>query len=218
MKCHDVEYLLVELADGTLDAKQKASVEEHLAACEQCAMDAILIRETFAVLRTDVEELPPNHYFTTLLPKIRTRLEKKEHPWTFTIPVWLEKLAAPLTVGAMAMILVGLFRAFEPSAEYSPLKSIVEQVPGDEMASLVVTPAEMLTGSQYGYQANERVLEALPNANTLVESMKNELFEREMPMPQAEVGVQSVERTLDGLDDETVSQILDRLNEHTTTL
>lgn len=215
MKCRDVEPMLVDLADGTLSPEEKALVDDHVAHCAGCAMDVALLKETFAVLRTEVQELPPEHYFSNLLPKVRLRIDAKERPWGFAFPAWIGKMTAPLTVSAMALVVVALFRAFEPGDEHSPLRSIVEQIPGDEIASIVVSPTEP-TGGEYGVPETQVLLEALPNANGIADKMKSELLAGELPLVQTEAGTLSVEKTLDDLDDDTVSQVLDRMNGNTT--
>jgi hypothetical protein len=215
MKCRDVEYLLVELADGTLNSEEKTRVEEHLVHCEECAMNAAMLADTFALLRAEIQEPPPEHYFSVLLPKIRKRLETKERAWGYFFPAWLARAAAPITVSALALTVVVLFRAFEPSEEFSPLKNIVEQVPGDEIATLVVTPTEPFSG-EYGLPSSDKLLEAMPNPNNFVEKMKSELLADDLPIQQLDAGSLPDEKVLDDMDDDAVSQVLDRLNEHTS--
>jgi hypothetical protein len=215
MKCRDVEYLLVELADGTLDAERKAGVEEHLAQCEECSMDAALLKETFDALRSEVTELPPTHYFSTLLPKIRTRLEKKERSRGFILPAWLEKAAAPVAVLAMGVIVIGLFRAFEPTEDFSPLKTIVSQLPGDEMAALVTT-SEPFSSGDFGLSSSEKILEATPNANVIADNMKMDLIAGDVSGQQTEIGIPTDDKVIEELDDETVSQVIDRMNEQSS--
>ncbi|MGE5315983.1 MAG: anti-sigma factor family protein [Acidobacteriota bacterium] len=217
MKCREVELLLPDLADGTLKTEEAARVEEHLSRCTSCADDAALLKETFAMLRADEEELPPAHYFPTLLPKIRARLEHHEHPGIFALPAWLGKAAAPAALMAAAVVLVVLFRAFEPTEEFAPLKTIIEQASGDEIASLVVSPTEAYSGD-FGIPSNDVLLEAMPEAGTAVaDEMKEELLAAtDTDLQPTESGVLSVDKTLDDLDDETVSQVLDRMNEQPT--
>lgn len=215
MKCRDAEYLLVELADGTIGADDRNIIEMHVASCASCAADLALLSGTFELLRTEIEEAPPAHYFTNLLPKIRRRLETERVPWHIAVPAWLTKVMAPLTVTVMAVIVVGLFRAFEPTEEFVPLKNIVGQVSADELASLVKNETEPYE-TELAAAGGGSILDILPNANTVADRMKAELLAEELPVQQTDVGIMNDETTLEGLDDEAVSQVLNRMNEGST--
>jgi hypothetical protein len=215
MKCRDVEYLLVELADGTISAEGRTLIETHLVTCASCAADAVLLNETFSALRTETAEAPPEHYFTNLLPTIRKRLENTRQPWHVAVPLWLNNLLAPLTVTAMAVTVFGLFRLFEPSEEFSPLQALVGQVPTDEISALV-SPENDPFDTDGGISGSAKVLELLPNPNRVADRMKAEFLADELPLVSADVTNLSDDTSLEDMDDDAVSQVLNRMNDGST--
>jgi hypothetical protein len=215
MKCRDVEYLLVELADGTIAAEDRKRIELHLSACASCAADAALLSETFAALRTEIEEAPPDHYFTNLLPKIRMRLDDGRLPWHIALPLWLNKILAPLTVTAMAVVVVGLFRLFEPSEEFTPLQTIVGQMPTEEIAALVSTESGPFDGD-FTLSGSGKILDIVPNANTVADRMRADLLAGELQATQTDLTILTDDASLDELDDDAVSQVLNRMNDSST--
>ncbi len=213
MKCRDVEYLLVELADGSISAQDRERIEHHMASCASCTADAALLTETFALLRDEIVEAPPANYFNTLVPKIRTRLEERRQPWHRAVPAWLTKALAPVTVTAMAVVLVGLFRLFEPTDEYLPVESIVGQVSTDDYATLV--EGQTAEGDLAG-TGGVKLLDMLPNGGAVADKMKAEFLAAELTAQQTDAALLIDESALDDLDDEAVSQVLHRMNEGTT--
>ncbi len=213
MKCRDVEYLLVELADGSISAGDRELIEKHMASCASCTATAALLTETFAVLRDEVVEAPPANYFATLVPQIRTRLSEHGRPWHVAVPAWLTKAMAPMTVTAMAVVLVGLFRLFEPTADSMPLQSIMGQVSNDEYAALV--DGQSLESELAGVGGG-RILEMLPNAGAVADRMKAEFLAAEVTEQQSNAVLPGDEPVLEDLDDEAVSQVLHRMNNGTT--
>jgi hypothetical protein len=212
MKCLDVTYLLVELADGTITPEDRTAVEHHLSACASCASDAELLQHTFAALRNVPEEPPPAHYFNNLLPRIRTRLEKGNRPWQIAVPVWLNKVLAPLAVTGMAVVMVGLFHLFQPTDDFMPLRNILGQVPADDIVNIVSAENEPFE-SNFGINSSTKILDAAPNPNLVADRMRADLLAGELPYQQTDLNIVNDESSLDGLDEDAVSQVLTRMND-----
>jgi hypothetical protein len=98
-------------AEGTLDTEQRATVEEHLAACAACAAD--VTRITTLMKRTR-ETPPPSAPLDELWPSIRSRIEERK-----VVPLTTDAVATPrerrhatlwvATVGVAAALLIAAF-------------------------------------------------------------------------------------------------------------
>ncbi len=215
MKCRDMEYLLVELADGTITADDRKEAEMHLRSCASCTADAAVLRSTLTALLGETEAPPPAHYFTNLLPTIRLRLEHESRSWHIAAPMWLNTVLAPFTVTVMAVIVVGLFHVLEPTEEFSPLNNIIGQVSTEDIAVLASGESDTFD-SDGGSAANGKILDMFPNAISAAEKMKIEFLANELPVLQTDVTILNDDTMLDELDDDAVSQVLNRMNNGST--
>ncbi len=215
MKCREMEALLVELADGTITADDRKRAEMHVSACAACAADAVMLRGTFDALRGETAVRPPAHYFTNLLPTIRLRLERENRPWHIAAPLWLNTFLAPLTVTVMAVTVMGLFHLFEPTEEFSPLNSIVGQVSTEDIVALISADSDTFD-SDGGSSGNGKILDMLPNAVNVAEKMKVEYLANEFPVQQTDVTILNDDTMLEEMDDDAVSQVLNRMNTGST--
>lgn len=215
MKCCEVENLLVAMAEGSISAEDRLSVDLHLSVCDACTKDAELLSETFSMLSEREEYSPPANYFTTLLPSVHSRLEHGAGRWNLAMPVWLENVLAPLTVTAMAMIALGLFRLFEPTEEFTPLYALLGQASTEEIVALSATENDAF-GNDAGITGYTKILDMFPNANSVAEKMKSALLADELTVQQTEEAILSNETMLDELDDDAISQVLNRLDNDAT--
>lgn len=133
MKCADLEILLCDYTDGTLDAAARASVEQHLAGCPACAE---LARDAEAALGflARVENVePPAELVTRILFRIPNRSQAGEHrrgirEW---LGRWFEPMLQPRLAMGMAMTILsfamlGRFAGIQPrqltAADLNPSK------------------------------------------------------------------------------------------------
>jgi hypothetical protein len=117
MNCADIEILICDYVDGTLDAASKAEVESHLSQCQACAE---LARDSAAAIAfidraADVE--PPPELITRVLfdaPWTKEKSGSKVRNWMRSVigPILQPKLAMGI---AMTMITLSfLWRAAVP--------------------------------------------------------------------------------------------------------
>ncbi len=133
MKCADLEILLCDYTDGTLDAAARVSIERHLAGCPVCAE---LARDAAAALGflarvEDVE--PPAELVTRILFQIPNRHQAGEprrgiREW---LGRWFEPILQPRLAMGMAMTILsfamlGRFAGIHPrqltAADLNPAK------------------------------------------------------------------------------------------------
>ena len=108
MNCADLEILICDYVDGTLDAAQKGELERHLGECPACAE---LARDSAAALRfiesaADVE--PPPELVTRILfdaPWSKGKSKSKTRTWLSAI---LSPVLQPKYAMGMAMTILSL--------------------------------------------------------------------------------------------------------------
>jgi anti-sigma factor RsiW len=133
MKCADLEILLCDYVDGTLDAAAKATVERHLADCPSCAE---LARDAAAAVGflARVEEIePPAELVTRILFQIPNRRQSGERrrgirEWlanTFE-PILQPRLAMGMAMTVLSFAMLGRFAGIQPrqltAADLNPVK------------------------------------------------------------------------------------------------
>jgi hypothetical protein len=134
-----VEYLLPEYLNGTLPESLRPGMEEHLKYCSSCNTELVELRQTMEMLQSRRVEEPPSGYFTTVLPRVRERLERKGWRDFFANPL-LTRLALPIGAAVMALfILLSLpFQANETESGHNPLQAVMHGSTTDELVDLVL--------------------------------------------------------------------------------
>ena len=99
MNCAEIEILICDYVDGTLDAAQKADVERHFTECPACA---VLARDSAAAVAfmeraADVE--PPPELITRILFDAPWSKEKSHSKWN----VWVRAILSPIYQPKFAM-------------------------------------------------------------------------------------------------------------------
>jgi hypothetical protein len=89
-------------------------------------------------------EGPPTGYFTTVLPRVRKRLDGEESPGFFDHPL-IARLALPLVLAAMAFaILLSLpFPSNDAENAQNPLQAVMHGTPNDELVDVVLDMVPM---------------------------------------------------------------------------
>jgi len=139
VRIEHIEYLLPEYLNGTLADSLRPGVEEHLKHCSSCRTALSELRQTMEMLEARVPADPPSAYFTTVLPRIRERLEGKESRNVFVNPL-LAKLALP--IGAAVVVLFILLSlsslVSESETANNPLQAVVHGSSTDELIDVVL--------------------------------------------------------------------------------
>ncbi|MBM3727947.1 MAG: hypothetical protein FJW40_21290 [Acidobacteria bacterium] len=94
MTCQDLDLLLCDYADGTLDASSKAAVDEHLATCGSCAELAADIAGATAFMSRCASVEPPPELVTRILYDIPGR--RTETVRRGRLRQWFADLFAPV--------------------------------------------------------------------------------------------------------------------------
>jgi len=139
VRTEHVEYLLPEYLDGTLDDSLRPGVEEHLKYCSSCVAELTELHQTMEMLEHRGAEGPPVGYFTTVLPRVRERLEGKAARNLFSSPLLL-RLALPIGAAALALFIVLSlpFPGTEAETGHNPLQAVMHGSTTDELVDVVL--------------------------------------------------------------------------------
>jgi hypothetical protein len=134
-----IEYLLPEYLNGTLEDSLRPGVEEHLKSCSGCSSELSGLRQTLEMLDSHGTIEPPSGYFTTVLPRVRERLEREESRNLFASP-WFIRLALPVGAAALALaIVLSLpFSGTEAEAGRNPLQAVMHGSTTGELVDIVL--------------------------------------------------------------------------------
>ncbi len=198
MHTEHIEYLIPEYLDGTLADSLRPGVEEHLQHCGSCRTEFEQLRQTMEMLETQGTVSPPDGYFTTVLPRVRERLERKESRSIFANPL-LFRLAIPMGLGALALFIVLSlpFPANEPEVAHNPLQAVMHGTTNDELVGVVL---DMVTLQPLSSPTVEGETTAL---------LGDRIFRGEHLLANADEAAYVGELTLDGSMPEELEQLND---------
>ncbi len=123
MICADLEILICDYVDGTLDAARKAAVEHHLAECEACAELARDSAAAVAFMEKAADVEPPKELITRILFDAPWNVEKaasKKRTWLAAL---LGPILQPRFVMGISMTVLSLgmmARFIGPSRQLRP--------------------------------------------------------------------------------------------------
>ena len=107
MTCADLEILLCDYVDGTLDDEAKAAVEKHLADCASCAEIAADAAAAVAFIERIPAVEPPDELVTRLLFQVpRKHSESKRGGIRSLLTRWMEPILQPRFAMGMAMTIL----------------------------------------------------------------------------------------------------------------
>lgn len=144
MHTDHIESRLPEYIEGTLDESLRSGVDEHLRLCSACTSELAGLRRTMEMLESRKIEGPSSGYFTTVLPRVRERLEGEESQGFFAHPL-ISRLALPLGLAAIALVvLLSLpFPSNDIENAQNPLKAVMHGTPNDELVDVVLDMVPM---------------------------------------------------------------------------
>ena len=120
MNCAELDVLICDYVDGTLDAAGRAVVEEHLAQCEECAALAADSAEAVQFMERAADVEPPPQLITRIL---------FDAPWRKSARMqgvrgWIDRIFSPLLqprlVMGMAMSVLSLSLLFHNVGQLKP--------------------------------------------------------------------------------------------------
>jgi anti-sigma factor RsiW len=113
MRCDQVEKLLVEYADGELNAGERTAVCEHVASCPSCADELAALERMKLLLAEDGYAEPSSFYWTRFAARLRERTQDR---WAMGDDRWarLVPRLVPIVVAA-AFFSLGIWVGLGPA-------------------------------------------------------------------------------------------------------
>ncbi len=103
-RCRDIEILLIEYHEDSLDPSQRKKVEEHLAVCESCRIKLEELQQAYGLLAEDSVPPAEESFWIDFLPQVRSRIEAKRRPgWI----LWPRARWAVGVVSVLALVIAG---------------------------------------------------------------------------------------------------------------
>jgi anti-sigma factor RsiW len=126
-----------------LEESLRPLVESHLEECGACRTELENLRTTFHWLSTYQAPPPADGYFSTILPRVRERLESKKPASFFAHPL-VARLAVPLAVGAVMLAILLSVPFSERGSEngHNPLQSVLRGLETDELVDIILDQAD----------------------------------------------------------------------------
>lgn len=128
MNRNELYGLVIEYAEGTLDASRKAEVEKLLLDNPELRNDLESIRLAFGELQHEQEMKAPEFYFSNFLPRVRERIEEDSRFTMQFIPSWLQPIIVPAVILIVLLSFAGLYESLKPEHRQSPVYSIVNEI------------------------------------------------------------------------------------------
>jgi len=148
MKCKEIELLLAEYYENSLDPDERKRVEQHLTECESCRLKQKEIEQTYQLLEKESVSQPEESFWTNFLPQVRSRIEAEEKPrlTLFPKPRLAFALISAVVVVALSFF---LFTPDKKNLEKLRTESMVETtLPESDLSSYADQLAEILSSQE----------------------------------------------------------------------
>jgi len=145
LECADLEILLCDYVDGTLEPDARAAADAHLAACPACAEFARDCGAAVRFLSQAPPVEPPAEMITRILYRTQTEPEEAEvrvappnAGWILKASLWLAGIARPVLAPRFAMGMAMTILSFSMIARLAG-------VPDSSIGSADLSPAQVLS-------------------------------------------------------------------------
>lgn len=134
MKCSEVRREIPDYIFGKLPEPEHTAIGGHLATCPACKAEADELQTAFAGIAGEKPWEPDAAYWSTLLPRIHERIEKRRRR---LIPAWVTRALMPAAAALALIIAVGRLLPTAPAGGPQDLSSVLRQTSADELQDFV---------------------------------------------------------------------------------
>lgn len=204
-----VSSLLPDYLNNKLETALKQGVESHLSECSECRQEADRLTELFQALQKETPSSPPSHYFSTIVPRVRERLERRERFSWLQHPVFT-RVAMPLAAAALAVALLVRLPVELQESTSQPLLDRSESLNPEEVAEALVQQHELLPLNTVVVQ---EIAEATVPAKVFEQQIAEKLIVSSSKQPYDYFSGIPTEQLLNSLNEQEVETLLQRLGE-----
>ena len=137
MRTNHVSILLPDYLRGVLSSDESKEVEQHLQHCAACQSDLAEMKQVLAAIGAPPTLDVPGNYFSSLLPRIHQRLEKKKQSVWVSSPL-VGKLVLPLGAALVVAVLLWHLPVQENAGRSTdPLLAVVDSAATVDIADIV---------------------------------------------------------------------------------
>ena len=206
---HDeIQMMLMEYAEGTLDDSQRKIVEEKLKHSAELRNDLQSIQHALARLHVVEDPEIPSHYFSNFLPRLHEKLDRVQGRTFFAVPIWVRRALVPAVTAVLVGSGIGLYYVLQPANSRGALYEIAQELNQTELDDTI--SYDPLTDSGLLFTTNvENVV-----SGALIESD----FSKNI-LPSVVLASNSIDdndindrQLVTQLDDDEIEMILNRLN------
>ncbi|MBI2618633.1 MAG: zf-HC2 domain-containing protein [Ignavibacteriales bacterium] len=149
----EFQHMLPDYLTQSLDEEQRDKLEQHLEVCADCRATVESLKRLFGKLASRAPAVPPVNYFSTVLPRIRVRLQFSKRPSILSrlfpvrraldssIQLLVDRWLAPIVTVVITVVLVSHIELGE-SESGNGLRSVVNSLTADELAEVFVGQAQ----------------------------------------------------------------------------
>jgi hypothetical protein len=139
VRIEHVSFLLPDFIRGSLGKDDAARVETHLRVCMVCHSESEELRTAFVAITHSSPEDVPKAYFTSILPRIRERLDRRKGTSWIQHPL-VSRIVLPLGAAIIVAALIWQSPGFHLSSgtQYQ-LLAVVDSATPEEMSEMLQT-------------------------------------------------------------------------------
>jgi hypothetical protein len=209
-----INILLPDYVRGILDKDDIVGVEEHLRNCSACQADLIRVREVLASIESAGVDSVPNAYFSSILPRVHQRLDRRKH-FEWSKNPFLNKVILPL--GAAIVVSFVLWRMpFSNGGmiKENPMMAVVDSATSEDFAEIVQDNIPSQEWSSFNAMV---ISHALTNDRFVRRELVREALASETTSPFDVFSDVSPQQVLSDFDESQTNEVLRRLG-HTEIL
>ncbi len=152
MKHREIKYSLPDFVNNKLAGNEQQSVSEHLLACLDCKREGEELQSLMLELNKETVTAPSPQYWSSLLPRIHERIERKSER---QLPEWLVRFVLPLSAAAGMLLFIVNFKSSDNATDLRELQTMIQQLPSEELHRVTETVTSPGFSEAYDEQKDE---------------------------------------------------------------
>lgn len=208
MRTSHVDILLPDYVQGTLGKDDIAVVEEHVRQCAACRSELDEVRQAFLVIGRSEPEDVPMSYFSSILPRVRQRIDRRsEKVWNKKPLITSVVLPAGAAVVLIALLWLVPFRHGATNTR-NPLQAVVDSASSEDLAEIL---QQDIPSHEWSSFSDTVISHALANELFVKKELVQEALTSETTSPFDVLADVSPQQALGGFDEHQTDEMLQQL-------